>query len=246
MEFEYKNLVLQLLSKNMYPVLQDFVVLDLYFKQIPEDIVSDTVHTYDSRYDRPLDVWKQKLSSFSISYLVGSSSSHLFHLHESKQIDSNPYPIDCRRIKITRSLIDTLLQRTSHTFEEELYHLLTLINFDIPKLTNVLNIDELTCTRLLPQFVRMWVYKFTTRTFTPSTVGQTIRSHFGPVNEILPIRLVRGQLACCKSQHTLLSLNNDLEVSLPAEYAPYTLHYVERAHALIPLAYNPLENPIVV
>lgn len=247
MAVDYRNLVTSLLLKKMYPVLRDFVVLELYFKLIPEDIVSDHVQTFDRRYDNPMDVWKLKSNPFHLSYLVGSTDRPLYHLHECDELNVSSFPLACRRIKISRSFIDQLLQRKSKSFEEELYHLWTLVNFNLPKIAHVLDIDDMTCTRFLPQFIKLWVYAHDVQFFRPSTVGRSVRSHFGPVDSdgLLPIRLVRGRLSPCTSRATLLSLNDDLGVALPVEYEPYTLHYVERHHTLIPLAYNPLENPLV-
>lgn len=256
-EQEYRPLVLNLLSKCQYPVLRDFVVVDIWFKMIPpiHHILSEeSVQTLDRRYVNPLDVWKSKLDPFRLTYLSNASNDpHTFHLHECDELDTKSFHLQCRRVKITRSVVDRTMQHTSVSFEEELCLFWGLLNFNLPKVAPLIDMDDISSTRCLPQFINLWVYHYDTYCFRPSEiVNQPLKSHFGPPDDkgVIPVRVVRGHLAPCMSSTILLSLNNDLDVSLPTttnnNNAPYTLHYVEKGNVLIPLAYNPLENPLIV
>lgn len=271
-EQEYKALVLNLLCKCQYPVLRDFVVVDIWYKMIPpvDRIVSeDSVKTFDRRYANPLDVWKSNMNPFSLSYLSGGGSSappSTFYLCECDELDTRSLPLQCRRIKLSRSVVDrTVEYHASDSFEEELCLFWGLLNFDLPRVAPLFDMDEFSSTRCLPQFITLWAYRYDAVPFGPcgaaSMTAETI-SRFGPpttVGEsgVLPVRVVRGRLAPCTSSETLLSLNNDVDgifhpataadsnVAAAAVKAPYTIHYVEKSHAFIPLAYNPLENPII-
>lgn len=238
MAVEYKTLVLELLSKRQYPVLKDFVVLDIHFKMLPEDYSFENVRPIDRRLHDPVHEWRQRSSPFTLSYLVGNE--HVVYVHETDRFDSDPFPIECQRVKLCRGYLDTLRNQTSKSFEEELYHFVTLLNFNVPKLASLLGFNFITCTRLLPQFIKMWVYKYDTEIVKPCV---TSTSHFGPPprDGVIPIRVLRGQLAPCTSKDTVLSLNNDVSSKLD-----YTWHYSDRCKAIFPLAYNPLENVLIV
>ncbi|GBN19714.1 hypothetical protein AVEN_261793-1 [Araneus ventricosus] len=246
MAVEYRPLVKDLLSKQMYPILQDFIVMDIHYQIIPEDAPSDTMHSFDRRIHDPLHEWIQHTSPYQLTYLVGNQ--HLFYVHQTHELQTDTLPFDCRRIKLMRSYVDALRNDSSVSFEEELYHFITLLNFNPPLLAPLLGLDIVTCTRLVPKFIRTWVYKYDVANVSPTPIGTSLRSCFGPPERqsVLPIRVLRGQLAPCTSRSILLSLNNDLQANLPKKPSPYLMHYSDRLKALIPLAYNPLENPIVV
>lgn len=252
MVFNYKQLVLSLLNVKAYPSLQDSVVLDIVFKMIPENTPSPTVKTYDRRYDNPEDVWIRDASPFHLSYMVDSEKGQKFYLHtiDEEQLSAQFYPLQCQKILFSRHLMDGLLHKIHVSLEHELYSFLTCLNFNVPSVASILNLDFIQSTRYLPQFLNTWVDKFKMTTFQSSTVGLDVKSRFGPPADersFLPVRLVSGQLAPCTSRKTLLSLNDDFG-KLPFEHSgePYLYHYVDRFDSLVPLAYNPLENPIVV
>ncbi|GFR21072.1 uncharacterized protein TNCT_570861 [Trichonephila clavata] len=102
------------------------------------------------------------------------------------------------------------------------------------------------CTRLLPQFLRLWAYDYDSVPVSRVPITPDLRSCFGPPEccSVFPIRVLRGQLAHCTSRSILLSLNNDLSTHLP--HPPYVWHYSDRIKTMLPLAYNPLENPLIV
>ncbi|GFQ71476.1 uncharacterized protein TNCT_395971 [Trichonephila clavata] len=136
MALEYKALVLDLLSKHKYPILQKFVVMDIHYKMIPVDSPSNVVHSFDRRTHDPMHELIQHSSPFHLSYLVGNKN--YFHVHEMDQLRTDALPIDCQRIKLSRSYVDAIRNDTSDTFEEELYHFITLLNFNLPQLVPLL------------------------------------------------------------------------------------------------------------
>lgn len=242
MAIEYKSLVCDLLQKKTYPILQDFVVMDIHYKLLPEHATVDTIHSYDRRIHDPMYVWSQHTDPYRLSYLVGYNT--MFYIHETDQFQSDYLTIECQRVKLNRSYVDDIRNDISSSFEEELYHFITLLNFDIPKLSSLLGIHAMKCTRLLPQFIKLWVYKYET---APIQQIHANPIYFGPPkNEgVLPVRVVRGKLGPCTSCTSILSLNNDIGASLPYLY-PYLWHYSDRFKCIFPLAYNPLENPLLV
>ncbi|GFT75895.1 uncharacterized protein NPIL_19001 [Nephila pilipes] len=244
MAVEYKYLVLDLLLKHQYPVLQDFVVMDIHYKMIPTDAPSNVVHSFDRRIHDPMHELIQHTYPYRLSYLVGNDT--LFYVHEVDELNTDALPIDCQRVKLSRSYVDALRNDTSRTFEEELYHFISLLNFNVPQLAPLLGFDFMECTRLLPQFIRLWIYKYDTVPVSRVPITATLRSCFGPPehSSVLPIRVLRGHLGPCTSRTTLLSLNNDLSSHLPDP--SYLWHYSDRMRTLLPLAYNPLENPLIV
>lgn len=208
---------------------------------IPCDYMSDSVERFDCRYHDPVDTWMKSLSPFRLSYVVGQGQSFFLH-HCNNAIDTKTFPLDCRRIKLARRVVDLTLQLqpSSSTFEEELYRFFTYLNTNVYKVSALLDLTFIESTRFLPQFVSMWTPHFKPASIEKNTVSRDELQYYGPPEDSsFPIRVIRGQLPPCTSRHTVLSLNNDIEAK-----KPYTMHLVEKMNALIPLAYNPLENPI--
>ncbi|KAG8172618.1 hypothetical protein JTE90_007711, partial [Oedothorax gibbosus] len=214
MAVDYKELVLQLLHQKKYPVLQEFVVVDIHYKMIPSEAPCQTIRSFDRRLHDPQHVWQQHMDPSRISYLVDNPP--LFHIHETEHLDTTSLPFDCQRIKLSRGYIDAIRNEASLTFEEELYHFLTLLNFDVPALAPFIDTSFVDCTRLLPQCIRLWTYKYEERPLDHIPVDTRLADCFGPptTEGVLPIRVLRGKLAPCTSQSTLLSLNNDHEAHL--------------------------------
>lgn len=240
---EYKTLVLDLLSKRQYPVLKDLVVVDIHYKMIPETAESDVVRAYDKRSHDSAFLLKQHTDPYRLSYLAGND--HMFYIHEMDSLNINAFRDDCQRIKLSRSYVDTIRYCVSDTFEEELYHFITLLNFDIPKLSPLLDMNFMKCTRMLPQFIKIWVFKYDAVNIQHCPVSKEQKSCFGPPEQegVIPTRVLRGKLAPCTSQSNILSLNNDIPIQ---QVNPYLLHYSDRYKTIFPLAYNPLENPLIV
>lgn len=243
--FNYKVLVLQLLKRNSYPSLEDFVIFDFYFKSIPTDYPSTQVTRFDFRHHDPMDQYIKSSKPFQLSYLVAGNNDNSFYLHQCKDIDAKSFPVECRRIKLSRFIVDTVVEanKKSDSFEQEIYNLVTLINFDLPKVYRLLDFSFIDSTRILPQYIDMQVSNYKIHEIKHNTVGTDKIRFYGPVDEnsLLPVRVVRGRLAPCTSRCNLLSLNDDIG----AEQTSYTMHLVPNIRGLVPLAYNPLENPII-
>ncbi|GFR09727.1 uncharacterized protein TNCT_668691 [Trichonephila clavata] len=191
MALEYKTLVLDLLSKHKYPILQKFVVMDIHYKMIPADSPSNVVHSFDRRIHDPMHELIQHSNPYRLSYLVGNDSC--FYVHEVDQLLTDSLPMDCQRIKLSRSYVDAIRNDTSDTFEEELYHFITLLNFNLPQLAPLLGFSLMECTRLLPQFLRLWVYDYDSVPVSRVPITPDLRSCFGPPesSSVFPIRVLR-------------------------------------------------------
>lgn len=251
---DYKSVVLRLLNKRTYPKLKDHVVMDIYFKMIPVDYPSSSIEPFDSRYDNPEDVFSQCSKPF-VFHFMACVGNEAYYLHRVDALDAaalDALPMQCTTIKLNRSFLDDEIFREKHdTFEEEIYRFLTLLNFDVPRVARVLNMGFFASTRFLPQRIQLWVFKYTVEDvlYTPLSVEE--RRRFGPEEAegeegkgTLPVRVISGRLSECRSRSTLLSLNDDLEC--PRSRFLYTHHFSTQWKTVIPLAYNPLENPIIV
>lgn len=241
MAVEYKALVLELLQQTQYPVLKDFVVMDIHYKLLPENAAIDKVHAFDRRMHDPLYVWKQHTHPFRFSYLSGNP--HMIYVHETQSLPTQPLPFQCLRVKLSRGHLDSLQNQYSVTFEEELNHFIRLLNFDPAALTTLLGLDILTCTRLLPQFIKLWVYNHDTAPMRTTPLSKDLLACFGPPEQVgvIPVRVLNGQLAPCTSSTRILSLNDNIRSGLN-----FLQHYSDRWQAIFPLVYNPLENPLIV
>ncbi|KAG8156216.1 hypothetical protein JTE90_011126 [Oedothorax gibbosus] len=241
----YRQLVIDLLYRRKYPILKDFVVVSVFYKQIPVALSADqTCHTFDRRIHDPLHEWKSRQQMSTLSYMVDHDP--LFYIHEIDQLDTHALPRQCRNVKINRSMVDALRNECSDSFEEELYHFITLLNFNVPKLAPLLGFDVMTCTRILPQNIRLYAYDYDEINIPCTPVGVSLEKSFGPVESgVIPVRVLRGRLAPCTSASRILSLNNDHEAELQVK-TPYTWHFDTLHRTVFPLAFNPLENPILV
>lgn len=241
---DYRTLVLTLLKDRKYPKLENYVVIDVYYKMIPVDYPSSSILRYDRRFDNPKDVYIRDSKPFNINFMV-CVGDYAFYLHRVDTLNVESFPTKCISIKINRSYLDeNILHLKNDTFEEEIYQFLTLLNYDVPRVASVLNMEFFASTRFLPQRINLFVYKYSERDvdFIPLTEEQ--KSRFGPSSqtEIFPARTILGRLSECKSTSTLLSLNNNIDFP----DLKFTQYFSTRWRTLIPLAFNPLENPIIV
>lgn len=239
---DYNVLVLELLELGKYPVLEKYVVIDIYYKMIPINYSNESVKGYDRRLMNPQDIYIRDAEPFDIHYLV-STTQHNFHVYHCNALDTSQFPIECLPIKLTRSFLDkTVLYSQSVSFEEEIYHFLTLLNYDVSRLSPVLNLNFAASTRFLPQRVKLWVFNYLEYPVVQQPLSQNEKSCFGPTEESVPVRVFLGRLAECTSRSTLLSLNNHLEFPK----FNYLHHFTEKWKTIVPLAFNPLENPIII
>lgn len=240
---DYASIVSELLLRGKYPILDGYVFFDIYFKMIPFDYPSTYVARYDRHMMNPEDVYIRESRFSNLHYLVAALPHH-FYLHRIDTLDVDSFPLQCITIKLTRSFLDTtVLNVPSASFEEEIYHFLTLLNCDVPRVASLLNLNFIASTRFLPQRIKLWVFKYSEQSilYRPLSIDQ--QACFGPpaCSEVIPIRVLCGRLAECTSRSTLLSLNNHFHVP----DMTYLNHLSEKWKTVIPLAFNPLENPIM-
>lgn len=239
---DYRTLVLDLLNERKYPKLENYVVIDVYYKMIPMDYPSSSVSRYDRRFDNPEDVYVRDSKPFGINFMV-CVGDYAFFLHETNTLNVESFPTKCISIKFSRSYLDErILHQKSETFEEEIYKFLTLLNYDVPRVASMLNMEFFASTRFLPQRINLFVFKYTVRDVEYIPLNEAEQSCFGPSAEIFPARTILGRLSECKSRSVLLSLNNNIQFP----HLKYTQHFSTKWRTLVPLAYNPLENPIIV
>lgn len=239
---DYRTLVLSLLKDRKYPKLENYVVIDVYYKMIPVDYPSISILRYDRRFDNPKDVYIRDSKPFTINFMV-CVGDYAFYLHEVNTLNVESFPTKCISIKINRSYLDeNILHQKSDTFEEEIYKFLTLLNYDVPQVASILNMDFFASTRFLPQRINLFVYKYSERDINFIPLTEKEKSCFGPSSEIFPARTILGRLSECKSMSTLLSLNNNIDFP----DLKFTQYFSTQWRTLIPLAFNPLENPIIV
>ncbi|GFS48517.1 uncharacterized protein TNIN_243591 [Trichonephila inaurata madagascariensis] len=120
MALDYKILVLDLLSKHKYPILQKFVVMDIHYKMIPAKFSFQYSSFFRSTHFMTPAELIQHSSPYRLFYLVGNENC--FYVHEVDELFTDALPIECQRIKLSRSYVDAIRNYVSDTFEEELYH----------------------------------------------------------------------------------------------------------------------------
>lgn len=241
---EYKNLVHSCLKEQCYPVLLDYVIIEIYYKVISPD--SDHRHTtmYEANYGSPEVVFEREQDPFKLVYLSGEKRR--FCVHKVDVLESNRYATNCIRVKLYRSSVNEILKLKCLTFEEEIYQFIAHLNFDVVRIRELLGLTFVKSTRFLPQYIRMWVETFETKRIETCCINPNTHC-FGPSStNFLETRIVNGKLSACSSREELLSLNDDLKYKPNnLEHHVYNMHYSIRWKAVIPLAYNPFENPII-
>lgn len=222
----YKTLVLHLLNQQRYPVLSNYVILDIYYKSIDPQVTESTVQMYDRYESDPRVVYEKENDPFQLVYLSGERGRYYF-VHKIKQLDTSLYETRCTKIKLSRHFINERLKLHCTTFEEEINRFLSYLNTDISKIREFLNLTFIESTRFLPQYIQMWVVEYKVRVIPKAACV------FG--DDVDPKwRLFKNRLSTGVSKDCLISTSQP------------TLYYSTIWKTKIPLAYNPLENPLVV
>lgn len=240
----YKSVVLECLEQKKYPILLENVYIFLLCKFIK----SNEAHAVENRfeYDPPLVRFeKANNEPFKLTYMDGSRNQYC--LYRTDTLDRQK---DCGKefqisIDLKRSDVNSILNLKCQTFEEEIYKFISTLNFDVPGVRDLLGIEFCKSTRLVPLSIEMCVRKYVGRPIDDECVRSA--EHFGPSGAFMEARMLSGRLSACASKTTLLSLNDATNFRSEAalqHYHPYNIHYSTRWRTFVPLAFNPLENPI--
>ena len=249
---DYKNLVQKLLLQKKYPVLLNSVILEIYYKQLD---TKESGITYNKYNTDPEIVFNEINKPYDLIHLKDIGKYFSVHIKNYADFSMSRLPLKCKRIKFYKNdAISETLNLHCITFEEELYHFIRNLNYDIPKIKSLLNINFIECTTFIPISIKLKVLKYKTENIEGV---YTKLGCFGPNKEILQVRLLEGQLSNCTLTTQIVSLRdhyqflnhlNSINFDLPSfvhNYHCYNIHFSTTYNSYIPLAYNPLENPII-
>lgn len=248
---DYRNLVMRLLPQGKYPILSNFVILEIYYKNFE---TKELGKQYDVRNNMPETVYEQINDPYDIIFFTKNGRYFNSHKENIFNLNFRHLPLNCKKIKIYKNdAISKLFKKDLEiTFEEELYLFITCLNYDIPKIKELLNLDFIQSTTFIPLSLKMNVCEYTTKDMEGT---YEMPDCFGPNNNDLQVRLFEGQLSNCFSKTNIVSLRDHhaFESYLRKESHPnfinlynfYNIHYASEQKSFIPLAYNPLENPII-
>lgn len=255
---EYKNLVLQLLREKKYPVILDHVLLHIYYKQFePSDIGIQYPYTESME---PEVIFKERNEPYNLVYLTQNDRYFYLHKQSLDQFKTIHLPLHCKRLKIHRGIIEShlkLKKKSSISFEHEIYLFLSYLNYNIPKIKELLALNYVECTTFIPVRIKMYIYNYDVKNIEGNC---RCFDSFGPKGEeILQVRLLEGQLSNASAKILIISLrdhkyfeselknepNRDLVQNILNYNNMYNIYYTTDHKSLIALAYNPLENPII-
>lgn len=244
----YTQLVLNLLKNKHYPVLLDHVVLDIYYKKIKPKCAGKHFISCS-----PEVIFEQENEPMKIVYLTNQGKYIYVHKESAKDIELKNLPVQCLKVKINKGFINKILKTDYTSFEEEIYKLITELNFNVPKVREILNLSFVDSTRFIPESIQMWISRYNSKPIQNQCLN---KDYFGPANDLIDARIIFGKLSPCMSKDIILSLRNskamendeENETLIPLsmrQYERYTYHYLTEYQTYIPLAFNPLENPII-
>lgn len=248
---DYRDLVLRLLPQRKYPILSNFVILEIYYKNFE---TKELGKQHDARHSTPETVYEQINDPYDIIFLTKNGRYFNSHKENIFNLNFRHLPLNCKKIKIYKNdaIRNVLKKELEITFEEELYLFTACLNYDIPKIKELLNLDFIQSTTFIPLSVKIKVSEYATKDMEESC---EMPDCFGPNNNDLQVRLFEGQLSNCFSKTHIVSLRdhrafqNYLDKGSHPNfinlYNPYNIHYAPEQKSFLPLAYNPLENPII-
>ncbi|KMQ84677.1 protein casc4-like isoform x1 protein, partial [Lasius niger] len=271
---DYGNVVQQCARLGLYPVLDDRVFVDVYYKLIEPDERCRLIRSYDCSYESPEIIYERDNVDFGLTFVYGDDDKTVcvYGLNDISSLDTSRYETRCIRIQLERSVVAETLKMPSSSLkslEHELYYFIAHLNTNVPKIRRLLNLSFSRSTRFLPQSVRTWVERYSTRHVSSTCMRFSAASErFGPTTgsrlrpssssslssrdddaDVLTPRTVLGDLAPCTSKEDILSLRDHTDWTIPEPYLRYyhvyNMHYSERWKTVFPLAYNPLENPVL-
>lgn len=215
----------------------------------------------DNLYDAPEILYDRENEPFKLVYFSEGPKTNAYCVYKSnynEHLLSQPTKNSKRilGIKLDRFVVDKFLNIQTKSFEEEIYTFITYLNFNVPKLRMLLgNLNFFTSTKFYPLSLKMCVEKYTSKTIPDCSIT---REEFGPSTpscsrsgHVIDTRIVRGKISGASSTDILLSLNDDIwwqnqtSSIFNDSYNPYNIYYSTRWKTVVPLAFNPLENPII-
>lgn len=200
---EYKDLVCQLFNHKQYPILLNHIILELYYKEME---TNDVGITYSKYNHDPETIYNQINDPYILKFLTDNGNYFNLHKQNCFNFNINGLPLKCMRIKIYKNdAINKILNLKCVTFEEEIYHFITYLNYDIPKIKNLLNLNFIQCTQLIPMALKLKIcnYKITNMSGTYKNPDC-----FGPNGDILQVRLLEGRLSDCNYNNKIMSLRD--------------------------------------
>lgn len=252
----YKSIVLECLNKKTYPVLYDHVVIIIYFKWIVPSRFVKTSIIENSNYHLPEIIYEKENKPFDLLYFEqGNANMVACQLEKFDIYDVCTLHDNKKYVRLRRSDVSDHLKVPCRSFEEEIYLFIKYLNVDISKIGKLLDLNFQESTQFIPISLKMCVEKFYDNPIDTSCKLINDDKYFGftSASNQLDTREINGNISASKSKDVILSLNDDInwqniKSNFPAEISqlePYTLYYSVYWEAILPLAYNPLENPII-
>lgn len=248
---DYRGVVMRLLQQGKYPVLKNFVILEIYYKNFETKTIgslqSSNTITPEVLFDKINDPYK-------IVFFTKKGNNFYSHKEDVFNLNLNHLPLKCKKIKIYKNdaILNLFDLKSDTTFEEEIYLFITYLNYDIPKIKDLLNLDFIESTTFIPLALKIKVSEYDIKNMVGSF---EMPNFFGPNSNDLQVRLFEGYLSNCYSKTYILSLRdhhaleeyfkNNNEIDFLNNYHSYNIHYALNQKSFVPLAFNPLENPII-
>lgn len=249
---DYKMLVNKLLKEKKYPVIMNHIILEIYYKELETKEIGIT---YNKSNNDPEIIFNQISDPYYLVFLTDHEKYFSVHKQNYLNFNMSGLPLKCMRIKIYQNgAINDTLNLKCNIFEEEIYHFITCLNYDIPKIKSLLNFNFIQCTRFIPVSLKLKVYNYNSKNIEGV---YNKPKYFGSNGDNMQVRLLEGQLSNCTVDTQIISLNDhyqfreDLNNNIEQfpqfihNYHLYNIHFSVLYKSYIPLAYNPLENPII-
>ena len=252
----YMSVVMECLNKKSYPVLYDHVVVVIYFKWISSPRLISSKILENSKYYLPEILYDKENKPLTLLYfekgdknIVACELEKFNILEDCSQTDYKKY------VRLRRNDLCDLLKIQCKCFEEEIYIFIKFLNSDVSKIRKLLDLSFEESTRFIPISFKMCIEKFFINPLDISCKLTDYHQYFGPspLSHLFDTRELNGNISACCSKNVILSLNDDIkweEIKYKFakelyRYNPYTIYYSTVWQTVFPLAYNPLENPII-
>lgn len=249
---DYKHLVTKLLLDKQYPIILNDIIFEIYYKEIETNEVGIT---YNKNNNNPEIIFNQMNEPYNLIFLTDHDNYFSIHKQYFSEFNMSGFPLKCMRIRIYKNdAINKTLNLRCSTFEEEIYHFITCLNYDVPRIKSLLNFNFIRCTRFIPISLKMKVNNYRFKNLEGLYKKPP---YFGPNGNNHQTRLLEGRLSNSTINTQIISLrdhyqfqkklNDDMELfpEFIHNYHLYNIYFSMDHKSFVPLAYNPLENPII-